>query len=404
MTTGSISPAMSAVVPAEGAISGPQGGAKDTKESTTAPKFGEVWDQIQSKYGAKPDKPREIKKTLGKDDFLKIMITQMKHQDPTNPFKAEQFATQLAQFSSVEQLQNINQSVNKLAANGQPMERLAMTNLIGKSVTVDHERFPHTADQNESLTFALPKDAAQTKITIMADNGETIFAKDLGPQKQGEGSFAWDGKQANNLPAKSGNYVFRIEAKDENDRTIALNPQARTQVVGVSFEGSEPVFLVGNPNKPDKITFRNIVRIETDQPSIPGAKSFSESPTAINPQGGPGVGQAGGPPTQSANGDPTKATAAQGKAFFTYTKGVGSETLSGGAKGLAQGSAPPPQNVAANSPATEGKGAAPSSAGMANGVPETGANAANAASAANAAAKAAEKADGEKGFPNGLSN
>src|SRR5436189_6449824 len=104
---------------------------KDAKESSTDAKFGEVWNNIQAKYGAKAEKPREIKKTLGKDDFLRIMITQMRHQDPTQPFKAEQFASEMAQFTSVEQLQNLNQGLAKMANANQPLERLAMTNLIG---------------------------------------------------------------------------------------------------------------------------------------------------------------------------------------------------------------------------------------------------------------------------------
>jgi flagellar basal-body rod modification protein FlgD len=85
--------------------------SKDQKESATSTKFGDVFNEIQAKYGAKAEKPREIKKSLGKDDFLRIMITQMKNQDPTNPFKAEQMATEIAQFTSVEQLQNINQNI-----------------------------------------------------------------------------------------------------------------------------------------------------------------------------------------------------------------------------------------------------------------------------------------------------
>ena len=109
-------------VGADGSI----GHEKDAKEAQTQAKFGEVWQQIQSKYGAKPEKPREIKKTMGKDDFLRIMITQMKHQDPMEPFKAEQFATQMAQFTSVEQLQNLNQAMGKMANQNQPLERLAI--------------------------------------------------------------------------------------------------------------------------------------------------------------------------------------------------------------------------------------------------------------------------------------
>src|SRR3954451_19142441 len=132
---------------------------KDTKVSPTEAKFGDVLQKIQTKYGAKPEKQREIKKTLGKDDFLRIMITQLKNQDPTSPFKAEQMATEMAQFTSVEQLQNVNQNLGKLQNTQQPLERLAMTNMIGKVVTIDRERFQHVEGQNESLSFNLPKDA-----------------------------------------------------------------------------------------------------------------------------------------------------------------------------------------------------------------------------------------------------
>ena len=72
---------------------------KDQKVSSTEAKFGDVLNKVQAKYGAKPEKQREIKKTLGKDDFLRIMITQLKNQDPTSPFKAEQMATEMAQFT-----------------------------------------------------------------------------------------------------------------------------------------------------------------------------------------------------------------------------------------------------------------------------------------------------------------
>ena len=63
----------------------------------------------------------------------------MKFQDPTSPFKPEQMAAEMAQFTSVEQLQNVNQNLAKMSTANQPMERLAMTGLIGKTVTVDRD-------------------------------------------------------------------------------------------------------------------------------------------------------------------------------------------------------------------------------------------------------------------------
>ena len=183
--------------------SGGEGGllnnAKDAKESAATEKFGDLWKQIQTQYGAKPEKPREIKKQLGKDDFLRIMITQMKNQDPTSPFKAEEMATQMAQFASVEQLQNMNQSMSKMANANQPLERLAMTGLIGKTVTIDRERFVHNENETSSLGYSLSRPSKETKLKIVSEQGETILEKDLGPQKAGDQTFVWDGSKTNGM-------------------------------------------------------------------------------------------------------------------------------------------------------------------------------------------------------------
>ncbi len=340
---------------------------KDRTESSTAPQFGEVMKQMQARYGAKAEKPREIKKTLGKDDFLKIMITQMRNQDPTNPFKAEQMATEMAQFTSVEQLQNVNQNLAKLTQAGQPLERMAMTNLIGKQVLIDRERFPHQERQNESLAFSLPQDAKEMKIAIISDAGETILEKDLGPQKKGEGSFTWDGLKGNTLPAKSGNYMLRIEARNENGQAIQTNSQAQARVIGVSFEGNEPYFLVGDAKHQEKVTMKNIVRIETDfgQPGMTQIQA-----PAAQAAGSPGI-----RPVSAGQGGPN---------FIAFEKGVGSSNLD------AASATPEIREALAKAQAAL--------------AAETAGSAAPAAKPAGMAQYQAQAVapQGERGFPNGL--
>jgi len=285
---------------------------KDSKEAQTDAQFGNVWKNIQGKYGAKAEKAREIKKTLGKDDFLRIMVTQMRNQDPTSPFKAEQMATQIAQFTNVEQLQNLNQGMTKLQTANQPLERLAMTNMIGKTVTVDRERFPHQEGQTEVLNFALPKEASQASIAIVSETGEQIYSKEIGAMKKGENVFGWDGLKANTLPAKGGNYIFRITARDKDNQPMEVGATTTARVIGVSFEGADPVFLVGNPKSPDKILLRNVVRIDEMSQGgnlIPGAQSLA----ATAAQQLPGA-QAPVTPQKSAN-------------FFSFNKGEGSQNI-----------------------------------------------------------------------------
>jgi len=244
--------------------------AREADSHARDPKFGEVLNKIQSQYGAKAEKPREPKKTLGKDDFMRIMITQMKFQDPTQPLKADQFAAQLAQYSSVEQLQNINQAVSKLHTQNQPLERLAMTQMIGKTILIDRDRFTHGDESAETLAFHLPKDAASVHLAILDERGDSVLEKDLGELKSGAQSFYWDGRKANSMPAKSGNYAFRVTAKDGNGSQMQLSPKAQARIFGVSYEGAEPVFLVGNPNKPERVPMRNVGKIEDAMPAGAG--------------------------------------------------------------------------------------------------------------------------------------
>jgi flagellar basal-body rod modification protein FlgD len=291
---------------------GAAGFQKDTTESSTDPKFGDVLKHLQSQYGAKAEKPREIKKTLGKDDFLRIMITQMQHQDPSNPFKAEQMAAEMAQFTSVEQMQNMNRSLEKMTTKDQPLERLAMTNLIGKTVTVDRARFPHQEGSNESLVYNLPHEAASVKVALVSESGEVALEKDLGPQKAGENTFTWDGLKTNTLPAKSGNYMLRVEAKDERGMGMDTGAQSKARVIGVSFEGSEPVFLVGDSKNQAKITMRNIIRIDDNGGAMPSG--FNPMGSAQNAAQAPGI-------------QPVVNTESKKPNFIAFQKGVGSSNL-----------------------------------------------------------------------------
>jgi flagellar basal-body rod modification protein FlgD len=330
---------------------------KDLKKAQTDPQFGDILGGLQAKYGAKAEKPREIKKTLGKDDFLRIMVTQMKNQDPTSPFKPEQMAAEMAQFTSVEQLQNVNQNLQKMATQNNPLERMAMTNMIGKVVTVDRERFPHVEGQGEALNYSLPKDAASVHIAVVSDQGEVILEKDMGPQKTGAQAFAWDGLKSNSLAAKNGTYMLRVDAKDDKGANINIGSQAQARVIGVSFEGNEPVFLVGDARHQDKVTMKNIVKIEE------------------------GGGSAGGGQAQAApSGGLTPLMPSQGTpSFATFEKGKGSSTA-------------PSDVAAALAKAFEAKNTPPPSQ-----TPQA---------AAPAAPELAEVSksigSGDKGFPNGL--
>lgn len=262
-----------------------------------------VWKDFQARYGEKPKEARVIKKQLDKDDFLKIMITQMKNQDPTKPFDAEKLAAEVAQITGVEQLQNVNRNIEKLGQQSRPMEKLAMANLIGTKILVDRNRFQYEAGTHQPLSFELSEPAQSAKVHVVSlETGEVVSTKELGPQEKGQVSFAWDGKKDSGIATKSGPYMLRVEAVNGGGKPIPTHFQRSVQVVGVGFEGTEPMFLVGDMRSPEKIGMSNVVRIE--QPRSDG----TSAPTVVQAAPAPKV--EGIDPAAAAAADALKAARA----------------------------------------------------------------------------------------------
>jgi len=233
---------------------------------------------FQARYGEKQKEARPVKKALDKDDFMRIMITEMKHQDPTKPMDADRMATQMAQITSVEQMKNVSTSLDKLADKSSASDRLAMSMMIGKTVTVDKSRFSHQKATVSPINFDLPESATKVKLTVLDERGEEVAVRELDPMQAGPNSYNWDGINASNMQAASGSYSIRIDAENAKGGKISVNPISKETVVGVTFEGGEANFLVGNPKTPQKVGLKNITRLEGDAQT--GAAAIRNKSTA----------------------------------------------------------------------------------------------------------------------------
>lgn len=243
-----------------------------------------VRNDIQARYGERLKEGRPIKKTLDKDDFLRIMITEMKHQDPTKPMDSDRMATQMAQMTSVEQLQNLGKAMDKLTEKNTVSDRMAMSAMIGQTVTVDKGRFVHQKNNVSPLSFHLPADSDKIKMKILDERGEELYSQELEPMKKGMNTFNWDGKLNTGTQAPAGNYMVRFEAEGKNGAQIRIDPISREKVIGVSFEGGQSQFLVGDRKSPQKVPFTSVMKIEGEMksaiPSSGGGASAVGTPGA----------------------------------------------------------------------------------------------------------------------------
>ena len=185
-------------------------------------------------------------KTFGKEDFMKILLKQLNYQDPLNPMDSTQFTSQLTQFSSLEQLTNINSTLDNVLAFQHSMQNASITNLIGRTIKAsgDTTYLKNTADIN----YELSKDAASVKISIYDGAGKLVLTKETGPQLKGDNKFIWDGKDVSGNQMQEGSYTFEVKAKDASGGAVNALTNSSGMVTGVVFE-DDLAYLVLNDGR-----------------------------------------------------------------------------------------------------------------------------------------------------------
>lgn len=191
--------------------------------------------------------PRTPKNTLGKQDFLNLLVSQMRNQDPLDPMKGTEFAAQLAQFSSLEQLTNLNESMTaSLDANAilaQSINNGLSATFIGKEVRANTDTFRYTGSGDVKLGYELPMDAGSVKVRIYDANGRLVKTIDGGTDK-GVNNLSWDGGLVKDEMAPSGTYTFKVEAKDTAGNALTAPQYVFGTVSGVRFKSDGTVFVV----------------------------------------------------------------------------------------------------------------------------------------------------------------
>lgn len=163
------------------------------------------------------------KSVLGKDDFMKMLLSQLKNQDPLSPMEGTEFASQLAQFTSLEQLTNMNTSLNtSIEANyllAQSVNNTMMASLIGKEVKLTGNNINFSGQESISMGYKMPSEAHSVTISIY-DSNKKLVKTVTGEKEAGEHKVLWDFTDNNGEKVKEGSYFFEISAKASNGNEI----------------------------------------------------------------------------------------------------------------------------------------------------------------------------------------
>jgi len=176
--------------------------------------------------------------TLGKDAFLTLLVAQMKYQDPMNPTSDKEFLAQLAQFTSLEQLTNINTGIEKLTTATNQQQMFSAAGFIGKEVKAEGDSLSKTGDTVSKLFYTLPEAASKVTINLLDANGNIVRTVDQGAKAAGEQNYAWDGEDWLGNEQPDGIYFAGISAVKADGTSMLVSTTVTGVVAGVSTDSS----------------------------------------------------------------------------------------------------------------------------------------------------------------------
>lgn len=184
---------------------------------------------------------------LKQDDFMKLMLAQMKNQDPFEPLDNAEFLGQMAQFSTVSGIEEINQSMSSLADSLTSSQMLNAATLVDRSALVASKSLSFDGQSSINGRLELPVSSSGVQVEIVRSNGEIARRLALGPQSAGQVAYQWDGRDGSGVLLPPGNYTVRASYFDGKEQAALTNfVQAKiTSVSMMSGGGNAEVELQG---------------------------------------------------------------------------------------------------------------------------------------------------------------
>lgn len=187
-----------------------------------------------------PGQKAPKKNELGQDEFLKLMLTQLKFQDPFKPMENGEFIAQMAQFSTVSGIDEMRKSMEALSTSLISNQALEASSLVGRNVLTPS----NTTNLDETGTiegaYELPASAGQITMSVFDQSGNLVRTADLGTQSAGRHNFSWDGQTNDDSRAPAGEYTIKIEyGSGENAAAAEVLLQKKIASVNFATNGGQ---------------------------------------------------------------------------------------------------------------------------------------------------------------------
>lgn len=185
------------------------------------------------------------KTSLDQVDFLKLFVAQLKFQDPMQPMDNYQMASQMAQFSMVEGLNKMTESIKNMETSQSSANQLQAASLVGKNVEVKGNGLTVSGGKVSEGYYQLEK-PGRVAVNIFDSRGSLVRTLELGAQDTAKQKLAWDGKNLAGTTLPDGQYSFKVTAVDEKNQAINVTTTMTGRVDGVSFDSGGTRLKIGS--------------------------------------------------------------------------------------------------------------------------------------------------------------
>ncbi len=199
--------------------------------------------------------------SMGKQEFLELLVAQLKNQDPLSPLEGQEFASQLAQFSNVELLTSIDSNmvdgINADMALAQAMSNTMAATFIGREVTALGNGIMLSDEAPATIQYSLSSEAQDVTITIRDETGRVVRTIEKSGYQKGRQTVEWDGENDNGESLPPGKYSYEVEATSADGSSVSATTYTVGAVTGVRYANGSAYLVLGDI----EIAFADVLQI-----------------------------------------------------------------------------------------------------------------------------------------------
>jgi len=182
--------------------------------------------------------------TIDQSGFLKLLTAQLKTQDPTAPTDPNTMTQQMATFSQVAGITEMNQSLKSMLAGVNASRFGDASGWIGRAALINGNVATQATNGAYAGQISLPADASNVTLNLVNSSGQTVYSKDLGAKSQGDVSWSWDGKDTSGNLTKDGALQVIVTATGTNGKSVSATNSTWNEIQSVKSPATGTTQLI----------------------------------------------------------------------------------------------------------------------------------------------------------------